>query len=137
VGFDGSGGEHQSLRDFVVRRAAGEEFQHVEFAAGELVKAVSLIWRPGAGPLGAVLDQAPGNGRGQQRVSCHGNADGGDELVCWRGLEQESAGPAVQRFKDIFIEIEGGEKYDSRDGIPGGQLAGGRSSPSFVSQALL
>jgi hypothetical protein len=37
-----------------------------------------------------------------------------------RGLEQESAGPAVQRFKDIFVEIKGGENYDSRDGIPGG-----------------
>ena len=96
------------------------EFQHVEFAGGELVQAVSLIWRPGAGPLRAVLDQAPGNGRERQRVSRHGSADSGDELVCGRGLEQESAGPAVQRFKDIFVEIEGGEKYDSRDGIPGG-----------------
>jgi hypothetical protein len=82
--------------------------------------AVWSVLAPGARPLGAVLDQAPGSGRAQQRVSRYGNADGGDDLVCGRGLEQESAGPAVQRFKDMFVEIEGGENYASRDGIPGG-----------------
>ena len=35
----------------------------------------------------------------------------------------------MQRFKDIFVEIKGGENYDSRDGIPSGQLAGGPFQP--------
>jgi hypothetical protein len=36
---------------------------------------------------------------GDTSVSRRGAADGGDELVCGRGLEQESAGPDVQGSK--------------------------------------
>ncbi len=36
VGFDGGGGEHQCLGNFLVRQAAGDEFEHIEFACGQL-----------------------------------------------------------------------------------------------------
>jgi hypothetical protein len=39
VGFDGGGGQHRCLGHFLVRPAAGEESEHVEFACGQLGQA--------------------------------------------------------------------------------------------------
>ena len=77
------------------------------------------------------LDQAPGDGRREQRVAGPHQPDRGDQVLGGDVLEQEAAGPGGQRRVHVLVQVERGQHDDPRavPGPCGGQDPPGRLEP--------
>src|ERR1017187_8045820 len=81
----------------------------------------------GPGRAGELLDQAPGDARGEQCVARGDDPDGVQQVARQRALEQESARPGAQCRVDVLIEVESGQDEHAHASGRGrsGDLAGG------------
>ena len=66
----------------------------------------------GRRPPGVVLDDPPGDGRGQQGVAGGHHPHRVHQLLGRGVLEQEPAGPGPERLEDVVVALEGGEDHD-------------------------
>src|SRR3990172_1019578 len=89
--------------------------------------AMSTIWPEGPGgppPAAPSLAHPSGDGWCQRRVASRHGADGVDDVLGRRILEQEAAGAGAQRLESVFVEIEGGQDEDPRRGLDGDDAPG-------------
>src|SRR5205823_4668073 len=83
------------LADLRVREPAGDQAEHVELALGELVEP----WRRrGTRDARELLDHAPRDRGGEERLAAGDGADGGEELLRRVVLEHEPAGAGAERL---------------------------------------
>src|SRR5215207_11210648 len=124
VGLDGALAEEQLGTDLGVRPAAGQLAEHVDFAGGEPGQ-VGGRRRVGAGG-GELLDQAAGDGGGQQGVALRRDPHGPYEVLGRDVLEEEAAGAGGQGVEDVFVQVVGGQ--DDDPGRRGGAARAGEAS---------
>ena len=63
-------------------------------------------------PPGELGDERPRDARGQQGVAGGDDPDGVEQVLRWRVLQEEAAGPGPQGVVDVLVEVEGGEDED-------------------------
>src|SRR5271155_342685 len=87
VAFYGGVAEVELGRDLGIRQALGNQPHDLEFPLAEAPgrTAARGAWR---GPAAEVLDQAPGDGGGEQRLACGHGPYGGGQLLPAGVLEQ-------------------------------------------------
>ena len=103
--------DDEARGDLGVREALGEEPQHLELARRELGE---RRWRGGRRAARELVDQAAGDGRGEERASLGDDLDRGQQPLLGRILEQEPARAGAQRVVDDVVEVEGREHEDAR-----------------------
>ena len=77
------------------------------------------------GAPGELFDEPFRNRRSQQRVACGDDADGFDQILRRRGLEEERGGTGGECVEDVFVQLEGGEDHHARQAC---DLARGRDA---------
>jgi hypothetical protein len=77
-----------------------------------------------SGGSGELLDQAAGDGRGQDGIPGGRHPHAGGQLADGRVLEEETARARTQRLEDVLIKIERGEYQHPRAGHAARHLAG-------------
>ena len=103
-------------------RPARHQAQHLALALGQLGD------RPGGRGAGRraaheVLDQAPRERRGEQRVAGGHDAHGVDQLLAADVLQQEAARAGLHRLVDVLVAVEGGEHQHPRGAAAVGHQA--------------
>ena len=123
VALDGRFAYEERLGDFRVGHALCDELQHFFFTAGQSTETFWCRERLRS-TVKELLDEAPGDSWGQERLSGGNGSDAVDELLARSVFQQESAGPGLECFVDVFIQIERGEDQDPGS-LPVGQAASG------------
>jgi hypothetical protein len=81
--------------DLSVGHAEAHQLEHFAFAVGDLGEFPGLV--AGAGLVGELPDQAPGDARRDDGVAGRDHADRGQDVVQCHALDQESACSGPQR----------------------------------------
>ena len=87
----------------------------------------------GLGPAGELLDQAAGDGRGDQGVTGGDGPDRGQDLLQRHVLDQEAAGSGAQRGVDVLVVVEGGQHDHAGPGLRGLRVGAGHPPAARVS----
>jgi hypothetical protein len=113
VGLDRGLGDVQQRGDLRVGQAGADLGQHLAFPGGELGEAIAVRGPVGGGQVRQeAADQAARGGRSHYRVALVHAADGVQEFLRRRRLEQETAGAGAQRGERVLVQVEGGEDED-------------------------
>src|SRR5579862_292963 len=124
VALDGCLAEVEPGRDLGVRKPGRDKPHHLAFPPGQ-----AACGAAGGGARGwataEVLDQAAGDGRGEQRLAGAGRADGAGQLLTGGVLEQEAAGSGFHGVVDVLVKVEGGQHEDLGPAAGLGELGGG------------
>src|SRR4051812_14222231 len=105
--------DEELLRDLGVREPACDQLQHLELPRRQLAESRRRRRRraPGAHEL---LDQAPRDGRREQRVAVRDRPNAVDEPLGRDVLQQEAARARSQRVEDVLVHVEGRHHHDLR-----------------------
>ena len=123
--------DDEPLGDLGVGQALGHEQQHLPFAVGER-RQPRLVVGPGGELPGEPVEQPPGDPRRDHGVAAGDRPDRGQQLLGRRVLEQEAAGPGLQRGERVLgLGVEGGQHEHPGRPLRVAQIARVASTPSM------
>src|SRR5215467_2078179 len=125
--LDGSLGQVHLAGDLAVGEPGGEPGEDGAFPVGELAEqGIPVGLLAGGREQGdELVDEPPGRGGGEDRLTAGHGADGGEQFGRRGVLEEESAGAGLEPGEDVLVQVEGGEDQDLA-GRGGGGDRGGR-----------
>src|ERR1039457_6675013 len=111
-------GNEEPLRYLAVRQPVRDQDQYLVLPLGEVIETRRRRSLPGRQHRRELVDEPPGGGWRYHGIAGVHRPDREQQLVGRDILQQEAAGPRLERGERVLIEVEGGE-HENAGAVPG------------------